>query len=83
MPREDGKGLPRLVESTFSFLLRNSSEAIEYFHLPSDMVVEFGRQFAIWSRHSRHRAAGGCALGDRPGSRSLMSPNGAFLEDFK
>ena len=45
--REDGKGLPRLVEGTFSFLLRNSSEAIEYFHLPRDMVIEIGRQFAI------------------------------------
>jgi KUP system potassium uptake protein len=45
--REDGKGLPRLVASTFSFLLRNSSEAIEYFRLPRDMVVEIGRQFAI------------------------------------
>jgi KUP system potassium uptake protein len=46
-PREDGKGLPRLLESTFAFLLRNSSEAIEYFRLPRDMVVEIGRQFAI------------------------------------
>jgi len=45
--REDGKGLPRLVEIAFSFLLRNSSEAIEYFRLPRDMVVEIGRQFAI------------------------------------
>ena len=47
VPRDDGKGLPRLVESMFSFLLRNSSEAIEYFRLPRDMVVEIGRQFAI------------------------------------
>jgi KUP system potassium uptake protein len=47
VPREDGKGLPRLVQSTFEFLLRNSSEAIEYFRLPRDMVVEIGRQFAI------------------------------------
>ena len=31
MPREDSKGLPRWIESTFSFLLRNSSEAIDYF----------------------------------------------------
>jgi KUP system potassium uptake protein len=45
--REDGKGLPRLVESAFSFMLRNSSEAIEYYRLPRDMVVEIGRQFAI------------------------------------
>ena len=47
VPRDDRKGLPRLVESIFSFMLRNSSEAIEYFHLPRDMVVEIGRQFAI------------------------------------
>ena len=47
VPREDGNGLPRLVQSTFAFLLRNSSEAIEYFRLPRDMVVEIGRQFAI------------------------------------
>jgi len=47
VPREDGKGLPRLVESIFTFLLRNSGEAVEYFHLPRDMVVEIGRQFAI------------------------------------
>jgi KUP system potassium uptake protein len=47
VPREDGNGLPRLVESIFSFLLRNSSEAIEYFRLPRDMVVEVGRQFTI------------------------------------
>jgi KUP system potassium uptake protein len=45
--REDGKGLPRIVQSTFAFLLRNSSETIEYFHLPRDEVVEIGRQFAI------------------------------------
>jgi len=47
VPREDGKGLPRLVQGVFAFLLRNSSEAIEYFRLPRDMVVEIGRQFAI------------------------------------
>jgi hypothetical protein len=39
--------LPRLVESMFAFLLRNSSEAIEYFRLPRDMIDEIGRQFAI------------------------------------
>jgi KUP system potassium uptake protein len=45
--REDRKGLPRLVQSPFAFLLRNSSEVVEYFHLPRDQVVEIGRQFAI------------------------------------
>ena len=47
VPREDGKGLPRLVRATIAFLRRNSVEAIEYFRLPRDMVVEIGRQFAI------------------------------------
>jgi KUP system potassium uptake protein len=45
--REDGKGVPWLVEVVFSFLLRNSSQAIDYFRLPRDDVVEIGRQFAI------------------------------------
>jgi len=45
--REDGKGLPWLVEVVFSFMLRNSSETIDYFHLPRDEVVEIGRQFAV------------------------------------
>jgi KUP system potassium uptake protein len=47
VPREDTRGLPRLVEGTFSFLLRNSSEAVEYYRLPKDMVFEIGRQFAV------------------------------------
>jgi len=45
--REDGKGLWRLVQGMFAFLLRNSSEAIEYYRLPRDRVFEIGRQFAI------------------------------------
>jgi KUP system potassium uptake protein len=45
--RKDGKALPWLVEVVFSFMLRNSSEAIDYYHLPRDEVVEIGRQFAI------------------------------------
>jgi KUP system potassium uptake protein len=45
--RKDGKALPWLVEVVFSFMLRNSSETIDYFHLPRDEVVEIGRQFAI------------------------------------
>jgi KUP system potassium uptake protein len=47
VPREDGEGLSRLVRSPFWFLLRNSSDASDYFRLPRDMVVEIGRQFAI------------------------------------
>ena len=47
VPREDGKGLSRLVRIPFWSLLRNSSDASDYFRLPRDMVVEIGRQFAI------------------------------------
>jgi KUP system potassium uptake protein len=47
VPREDRKGLPRIVEGVFAFLLRNSSEAIQYYRLPKDMVFEIGRQFAV------------------------------------
>jgi KUP system potassium uptake protein len=47
VPREDGKGLPRMVRITFWFLLRNSNDASDYFRLPRDMVVEIGRQFAV------------------------------------
>jgi KUP system potassium uptake protein len=42
VPREDGKGLSRLVRSTYWFLLRNSIDASDYFRLPRDMVVEIG-----------------------------------------
>ncbi len=45
--RKDGKAVPWLVEAVFSFMLRNSSEVIDYYHLPRDEVVEIGRQFAI------------------------------------
>jgi KUP system potassium uptake protein len=45
--RKDGKALPWLVEAVFSFMLRNSSEVIDYYQLPRDEVVEIGRQFAI------------------------------------
>jgi KUP system potassium uptake protein len=45
--RKDGKGLPWLVVTVFAFMLRNSSEAIDYLNLPRDDVVEIGRQFAI------------------------------------
>jgi KUP system potassium uptake protein len=45
--RKDGKELPWLVVIVFAFMLRNSSEAIDYLHLPRDNVVEIGRQFAI------------------------------------
>jgi KUP system potassium uptake protein len=45
--RADGKGLPRIVESMFAFLQRNSMHVSDYFRLPADSVVELGREIAI------------------------------------
>jgi KUP system potassium uptake protein len=45
--REDGKGLPRVVESVFAYLQRNSTHVSDYFRLPADSVVELGREIAI------------------------------------
>ena len=45
--RVDGKGQPRWLETLFAFMQRNSSHLTDYFRLPSDAVVEIGRQIAI------------------------------------
>ena len=45
--REDGKGEPRWLEALFAFMQRNASHLSDYFRLPSDGVVEIGRQIAI------------------------------------
>jgi KUP system potassium uptake protein len=45
--RDDGKGLPRVVETMFAFLQRNSMHVSDYFRLPADSVVELGREIAI------------------------------------
>ena len=47
LPREDRRALPRWLEALFAFLQRNSAHATDYFRLPSDSVVEIGRQIAI------------------------------------
>jgi KUP system potassium uptake protein len=47
VPHEHGPGLPRIVEAAFAFLQRNCAPLTEYFHVPSDKVVEIGREFAI------------------------------------
>ena len=47
VPREDGKGLPRWVESMYAFMQRNALHISDYFQLPPDSVVEIGRQIAI------------------------------------
>ncbi len=45
--RQDGGGLPRWQEELFAFMERNASHVTDYFNLPSDQVVEIGRQIAI------------------------------------
>ena len=45
--RDDGKGLPSVVESMFAYLQRNSVHVSDYFRLPADSVVELGREIAI------------------------------------
>jgi KUP system potassium uptake protein len=47
VPRDDRKGLPRVVETMFAFLQRNSMHVSDYFRLPADSVVELGREIAI------------------------------------
>ncbi len=45
--RNDRKGLPRWFEAIFAAMQRNSAHVADYFRLPSDAVVEIGRQIAI------------------------------------
>jgi KUP system potassium uptake protein len=47
VPREDQKGLPRIVEALYALMQRNSTHISDYFHLPADSVVEIGREIAI------------------------------------
>jgi KUP system potassium uptake protein len=45
--REDGEGLPLWQEAVFAVMERNAAHATDYFHLPTEQVVEIGRQIAI------------------------------------
>lgn len=45
--REDGMGLPRWQEELFAVMERNAIHVSDFFSLPSDQVVEIGRQVAI------------------------------------
>jgi KUP system potassium uptake protein len=47
MPRADGRGLPRWQEVLFAAMERNAAHLTDFFRLPSDRVVEIGRQIAI------------------------------------
>jgi KUP system potassium uptake protein len=47
LSREDKKGLPKWMAVWFAMMQRNSSHVSDYLKLPSDAVVEVGRQIAI------------------------------------
>ena len=45
--RDDGKGLPKWFAACFEVMQRNSMHLSDYFRLPSDAVIEIGRQISI------------------------------------
>ena len=47
IPRDEPAALPRWIEAPFAFMQRNASHLTDYFRLPTDRVVEIGRQLAI------------------------------------
>jgi KUP system potassium uptake protein len=47
LSRQDGKGLPKWVVACFAVMQRNSLHLSDYFRLPSDAVVEIGREISI------------------------------------
>jgi KUP system potassium uptake protein len=47
LSRDDGKGLSKWVAACFAVMQRNSVHLSDYFRLPSDAVVEIGRQVSI------------------------------------
>jgi KUP system potassium uptake protein len=47
VPRADGKGLPLWQEKLYAAMDRNSAHVSDSFNLPSEGVVEIGRQIAI------------------------------------
>jgi KUP system potassium uptake protein len=47
LPNDDGKGLPKWLEVFYALMERNSVHVSDYFRLPSDALVEIGRQISI------------------------------------
>ena len=45
--RERGAALPHWQEVLFAAMMRNASHVTDYFRLPSEQVVEIGRQISI------------------------------------
>jgi KUP system potassium uptake protein len=47
LSQDGGKGLPKWLEASFGLMQRNSVHVSDYFRLPSDALVEIGRQISI------------------------------------
>lgn len=47
VPREDGQGLARPVEALFAWMLRNCTRITDYLHIPSNQLIDLGRQISI------------------------------------
>lgn len=47
LSRDDGKGLAKWIASCFAVMQRNSTHLSDYLRLPSDALVEIGRQISI------------------------------------
>jgi KUP system potassium uptake protein len=47
LPKDDGQGLPRWMEAFYALMQRNSVHQSDYFRLPSESLVEIGRQISI------------------------------------
>ena len=45
--RERGVAMPAWQEAIFAAMVRNASHVTDYFRLPSERVVEIGRQISI------------------------------------
>ena len=45
--RDDGSGLPLWQEALFAAMERNAAHVTGFFNLPTDRVVEIGRQISI------------------------------------
>jgi KUP system potassium uptake protein len=45
--RQDGKGLPKWEEAAFAVMLRNAARLSDFLKVPSEQIVEIGRQLEI------------------------------------
>ena len=47
VPAEDGHGLAKWEEALYAAMARNAAHVSDFFRLPTDSVMEIGRQIAI------------------------------------